>query len=206
MRKRTLKYPTYAELHELFFYDPDTGFLHWKIRPSSHMMWGDQVAPKPSTDGYLRAGINGVLYKQHNIIWIMKHGNLPDGVTVDHKDKDRRNNRLDNLRLASNRQQEINKNVRGFTKQIDCTLRPWRSFHSIDNQMTRIGNFSTALQARLAYERRTYELEPEFANTWLTDALSELCSTGSPTAWMPGYGSNKKSPSLDKRPGQELFN
>ena len=187
MSKRTLEYPTYAELHELFFFDPDTGFLHWKIRPCNSVMWGDQVSPKP-TKGYLQANINGVHYKQHNLAWIMNYGELPDEVTIDHKDGDGTNNRLDNLRLANARQQEINKNVRGFTKNVTCTLRPWRVQHRIDSQTTTIGYFATALQARLAYERRTYELEPEFANTWFTDALSELCSAGSPTVWMPGYG------------------
>ena len=118
----------------------------------------------------------------------MSYGELPDGVTIDHKDKDKTNNRLDNLRLANARQQGINRNARGFTKEVRATLRPWVAQHCIDHRRFSIGNFATALQARLAYERRTYELEPEFANTWFTDALSELCSAGSPTVWMPGYG------------------
>lgn len=177
---RRKKHPSQAELHEWFFYDPDTGFLHWKQRPSNNVMWGDQVGGS-DRNGYLQVKLNGVFYRQHNFVWIMHNGDIPDGVTIDHKNKNKDDNRLDNLRLATARQQEIHRRVKGFTRQMDCTLRPWRSRHSVDGRMTNIGSFSTALQARLAYERHTYELEPEFASQAFTQWVDRLIKEGIPS-------------------------
>ena len=188
MSKRR-EHPTLAELHELFFYDPDTGFLHWKIRPArSKIMWGDRVGEIPIHSRYQRVKINGVRYYQHNLVWIMNNGDLPEELTVDHKDKDRTNNRLDNLRLANTRQQQINQNVRGFSRMTHRILHPWIARHKVGSRYLLIGSFTTALQARLAYERSTSELEPDFASTWFTDVILELCSGGPKVAWVPGYG------------------
>ena len=180
---RRRKHPTQAELQELFFYDPGTGFLHWKIRPSkySRAMWGDQVGGKPDRYGYLAVQLSGARYKQHNLVWIMHNGDIPDGVTVDHVNWNKADNRLDNLRLATARQQAINKRVKGFTKQMHCTLRPWKSKHTVDGRDTYIGHFPTALQARLAYERRTHELDPEFAPQDFTQWVDRLIREGIPS-------------------------
>lgn len=40
-------------------------------------------------------------YCCHRIIWIIFHGKIPDGCIVDHIDRNRRNNKIENLRLTT---------------------------------------------------------------------------------------------------------
>ena len=172
-RSTKRKYPSQQQLQELFFYDNESGLLHWKIKPGRRTPWGKTAGSRDST-GYIVIGIDGEVFRGHKLIWIWNNGNIPEDREVDHIDRNRSNNRLDNLRLATARQQEINKNARGFIRIPDSECKPWRSYHRVDRKWNDIGYYPTALQARLAYEKRTSELEPEFASTFFTDAINHL--------------------------------
>jgi hypothetical protein len=50
--------------------------------------------------GYMQIGIGGKRYLQHRIIYLLFHGYLPS--VVDHIDGDTTNNRIENLRAATN--------------------------------------------------------------------------------------------------------
>ena len=43
-------------------------------------------------------------YAVHRIIWIIHKGEIPEGMEVDHKDRNRANNYLGNLRLLTHSQ------------------------------------------------------------------------------------------------------
>ena len=45
----------------------------------------------------------------HNLVWECENGPIPEGLTVDHIDRCRTNNSIENLRLATLTQQHINK-------------------------------------------------------------------------------------------------
>ena len=121
-------------------------------------------------DGYRPVRVKGRNCFTHNLIWIWHYGDIPDDLKVDHADRNPSNNVLSNLRLATERQQQINKRKRGFRRQRN----KWLAQHSRNNRQESIGRYSTALQARLAYERHTSELEPAFASTFFTDAFNRL--------------------------------
>ena len=126
-RKRT-NVLTYEEAHEWFFYDPDTGLLHWKMRPNrnSRATWG-AIAGSKDSRGYWEIRLKGVLYRVHNIVWVMNHGDILDDRTVDHKDLNKSNNRIENLRLANKRQQGINQPKNGFC--WNKNMRKWHARH-----------------------------------------------------------------------------
>lgn len=52
-------------------------------------------------DGYYRVKFNGKVYRAHCLVWLIHHGEIPEGFEVDHKDTDKLNNKLSNLRLAT---------------------------------------------------------------------------------------------------------
>jgi hypothetical protein len=97
-------------VRELLDYDPDTGILTWKSRPSITNIgkcWNAKWAGKPA--GSIRPGrypyvvINLLSkhYYAHRLAWIIYYGCITDS-HIDHIDLDTTNNKINNLRLASN--------------------------------------------------------------------------------------------------------
>lgn len=68
------------------------GVLYWKKS-------GRSSSYKDAKE-YMRIGIGGKRYLQHRIIYLLFHGYLPS--VVDHIDGDTTNNKIENLRAATN--------------------------------------------------------------------------------------------------------
>lgn len=84
-------------LKEMFDYED--GNLIRKIATSNCVKVGD-AAGSPDSNGYLGTRIDGTLYYNHRLIFMMFNGYFPEGI-VDHIDKDNQNNRIENLREVS---------------------------------------------------------------------------------------------------------
>lgn len=65
------------------------------------------VAGNPHNQGYLRVTVDGKYWLAHRVVWAIVHGTLAQG-EVDHKNGNRRDNRPENLRLASRADQLCN--------------------------------------------------------------------------------------------------
>lgn len=99
--------------------------------------------------GYRMVSMNNKKYLSHRVIWYLVHGAWPDK-DIDHIDGDKLNNKLDNLRLASDSQNLRNqKKIKGYHKVGD----KWRAQYSVDNKVYHIGMYDTEQEARLAYEQ-----------------------------------------------------
>lgn len=60
--------------------------------------------------GYLKCRVDGQVYSVHQLV-LLTHGSIPEsGLTVDHLDRDRKNNKLENLRWATWSEQALNRN------------------------------------------------------------------------------------------------
>ena len=68
------------------------GLLYWKN--------ASVASSYRDAKGYMRIGIDGKRYLQHRIIYLMFHGNLPS--VIDHIDGNTSNNKIENLRAATN--------------------------------------------------------------------------------------------------------
>jgi hypothetical protein len=69
---------------------------------------GKPVICSPSKNHrYLRIRINGKTYALHRVIFLLINGYLPKG--IDHVDGDRFNNRIENLRAATQRENCLNR-------------------------------------------------------------------------------------------------
>ena len=58
--------------------------------------------------GYLRFRRNNKYYLVHRIIWELHYGAIPEGMWIDHKNRIRDDNRIENLRLADRYQNAQN--------------------------------------------------------------------------------------------------
>lgn len=91
---------THSRLLEVVTYDPSTGNFCWRIRKNSHAMGvrpGMKVRGTPSPGGYQVIGIDRKRYPAHRLAWFYVHGTWPLG-EIDHINRDRLDNRLENLR------------------------------------------------------------------------------------------------------------
>ena len=94
----------------------------------------------------------------HNSIWLLAgRPLLPEGVTLDHANRDRADNRLENLRPATRRLQNLNRRLprrSGLPRGVyrDGTTFRSRPFQAQIDTRRHIGRFATPEEAAAAYE------------------------------------------------------
>lgn len=84
---------TFEEAARLFSYDPATGVLT-RIACADISKIGPCTATKR---GYIYVRARGAKYLGHRIAWLLHYGHWPDG-QLDHRNRIRSDNRIDNLR------------------------------------------------------------------------------------------------------------
>lgn len=100
----------------------------------------------------IRSQINGVEERHlaHRLIWVMHNGQIPDGMMIDHIDRDRGNNRIENLRIVTPSLNQHNKNARGMIFRPD--IKKWQvQIGTSGGKKEYIGMFDREEDARAAY-------------------------------------------------------
>lgn len=95
---------TQARVRELFDYKD--GALYWRIKPSRDTAIG-AIAGTVRKDGYRAIRFEKKQYLAHRLIFLWHHGQVPR--FIDHIDRNPRNNRIENLRAATHRQNHMNR-------------------------------------------------------------------------------------------------
>lgn len=141
-------------LRELFDYDPLTGALVWRARRGSAAA-GRVAGHLCLTWGYVVVGIDGGLYRAHRVIWAYVHGEWPCA-EIDHRDGNRSNNALANLRQATVSQNRMNltclkRNNKSGVTGVSRDREKWRAAINVDGRQVTLGrfdDFSDAVSAR----------------------------------------------------------
>lgn len=94
----------------------------------------------------------------HYFIWIVLNQRVvPKGYSIDHKNRNYLDNRLENLRIATRRQQSLNKSKsKSATSQyfgVSVKRKKWRVQGDLDGHYVDIGTFETELMAAYVYDR-----------------------------------------------------
>lgn len=150
---------------EALAYDPDSGFVTWRI--SRGTAKAGERAGSVTVHGYRNIHLDGVTHQEHRLIWLLVTGEFPPE-TVDHRDGDPLNNRWENLRLATRRDQQGNKRVSKSNalgiKGIRQHKNKFRADIEIDGTNYYLGLFATAEEASAAYSRAEINAFGEFAS------------------------------------------
>ena len=79
---------------EVFNYDKETGNLIWKVRKAARLRVGDIAGS--IHHGYIQVELGGYKFGVHQLVFLWHHGYLPEN-EIDHSDRNKLNNRIDNL-------------------------------------------------------------------------------------------------------------
>lgn len=158
---------TAARLREVVNYDPETGIFTNKLARQ-----GTQVGAVLGTNsrGYLVICVDCTLYQAHRLAWLYVNGEWPPE-ELDHKDKIRHHNWIDNLRPATHGQNSANTNVRAHNKSgvkgvnWDSDRQLWRARITKDRKGITLGRFPTPEEAHAAYVAAADRLFGEFARS-----------------------------------------
>ena len=159
--------PSQEELHELFEYRE--GNLYWKIKPRNSAKIGDK-AGSLSSNGYIVLKLNNLPYKMHRIIWVYHYDTISNNLQIDHIDGDKANNTIENLRLATNSQNNFNNKsaYRNSKSNIlgvcwSKTKRKWVSQICKNNKSIHLGLFANQEDAIVARKAAEIQYFGEFA-------------------------------------------
>lgn len=152
-------------VREAFDFNPDNGYFRHRARFSrgclNARLAGKIAGRINPTSGYRDICIGAKFFLAHRLVWFVVHGEWP-ATDVDHINRNKDDNRPNNLRLASRSQNMINipptrantSGVKGVT--FDKRTGRWRAGIGIDYKWLHIGMFATLEDAKRA--RRDVEV------------------------------------------------
>ena len=147
---------TIERLQSVLSYDEDTGLFTWLggIR-------AEFVAGNLHQGGYINIVVDGLTYPAHVLAWFYKTGHWEK---VDHKDRNKANNAINNLRPATTSQNNYNRRSWGILPKGIKLSRSGKYEARIHKNLAYIhlGTFSTIEEAKAAYKNAYEILAGEF--------------------------------------------
>ena len=139
-----------------YTYDKETGKIFG--------VKGKEIVGK-NNKGYIRIDIGykprGSLYG-HHFAYYMVYGNV-DFIELDHKNRIKDDNRICNLRISNNTQQNQNRNSKGYS--WNKTDKVWCSSIKINGIKKHLGCFKKEEEARQAYLSAKLKYHPDFIHS-----------------------------------------
>lgn len=165
---------TADRLRQLLHYDPATGYFWWLasaqgIKRELGLRAGGRTH---NGNGYIRIAIDRHNYYAHRLAWLYVHGEWPSG-QIDHANGNPSDNRLCNLRQASQSQQLANTKFRRIgsvtghkgVAYVDDPRRRKRFYVRVcfEGKIYRGGYFLTAKEAAAARKALAKKVHKEFS-------------------------------------------
>jgi hypothetical protein len=134
---------TYEIASKYLKYDPGTGIVIWIKKRGSKAEVG-QEAGKLRYDGYRHLGLLGKYYTTHRIAWLLYYKTWPQ-YTINHKNRIRDDNRIENLEDVTSRGQTLHyikdEGFLGNNVSWNSRDRKWRCQAWIQGRNVHLGYF-----------------------------------------------------------------
>ena len=153
--------PSKEVLHDLFYYK-NGNLFHKKSQAKGK---ADHAAGWIEKNGYSATNIKGVRYRVHRLIYQFHHGSCPD--FIDHKDGNKQNNNIENLRPATifeNNQNSKEKNTNKLGVKGVCIERGrYKANIKINGKSKHLGYFYSLEEAKIVYEEFSKKIHGDYS-------------------------------------------
>lgn len=141
------------KLKALLDYEPHTGTFKWRVSRKGGAIRGDQ-AGSVYDNGYRYIRVDNCKYFAHRLAWFYTHGTWPQN-QLDHRNGNRDDNRIANLREATHPQNQQNRSsaISRSAGLLGTRLKKgrWEAAITSDGVRHYLGRFSTTAEAHAAY-------------------------------------------------------
>ncbi len=160
---------TAERLRYLLDYHPESGIFRWKGGRNG-ATFGSRAGTRVQPRGYRRIRIENAYYPEHRLVWLYVYGRWPVK-TIDHRNGDPADNRLENLREATAQENSSNTRktipnqwgFRGVKKR--CGRPGFTAMIRHQGHRYYIGVFATPEAAHAAYVEADRKFRGDFAAT-----------------------------------------
>lgn len=162
---------TQERLKELLHYDPETGIFIWRVSRGGKVIAGS-TAGLVQRNGYVYIRVDRRRYLAHRLAWLYIHGKFPSD-QIDHINRVRTDNRISNLRAATNAENTQNRSKRSDNTSgvigvyWDNKRQKWRAQIRLNGHNIFLGSYQTveeAAAARAAAKATYHTFNPEDNN------------------------------------------
>jgi hypothetical protein len=156
---------TQEYLNSIFEYK--NGSLYWKVSKAKKIRIGD-IAGCITNKRYLRTIINGKLYLNHRLIFLMHHGYLPK--MIDHINGNSLDNKIENLRECNQQQnnynQKLNANNLSGIKGVSWhkKQKKWIVQLQVNGKKCFFGYYKDIDYAKFIADSMRYKYHKQYAN------------------------------------------
>lgn len=175
-------YPSKETLRELFDYGEGAwlasgkemvGGLIWRPRlnrvghPNTREA-GRYAGALRKCDERIQVCVHRKLYELNRLVWIWHHGDIPEGMVVDHKNRNTSDGRIGNLRLATVSQNNSNRGAKSGASSRhkgvywDADRSKWVAQIKSARKVTYLGSFDRESDAANAYDAAALKMQGEF--------------------------------------------
>lgn len=158
--------PSIEYMHKRLRYEPETGKLFWRDCEEMPKKWRTRYAGREAftavSQGYRQGDIDGVKFWAHRVIWASHYGEWPSD-QIDHINGVRDDNRISNLRVVTNQQNQRNASMQRNNTSGVCGVEwhkasgKWQASIRINGRRRHLGLFTAledAAEARAEASRR----------------------------------------------------